>query len=67
MYVLFDLNYSKFNNDYDSYIILIKLVYTGSGNFIRGIPVDEWQTCIFSNFDKKSLKVTISFTSEFLF
>ncbi|CAF0782404.1 unnamed protein product [Brachionus calyciflorus] len=43
----------------------IKIAYLGSKNkFVRGIPVREWQTCLYSKKDEATLKVTISYSNE---
>ena len=42
-----------------------KLIYTGSKNTVRGIPVNEWQTCIYNKAEKKTSRLTISYSSKY--
>ncbi|RNA35759.1 EF-hand domain-containing D1 [Brachionus plicatilis] len=43
----------------------IQNAYLGSKNrYVRGIPVREWQTCLYSKKESSTLKVTLSFTNE---
>lgn len=40
----------------------IKFVYTGNSNKVRGIPVNEWKTCIHDSDSEYDTKVTYSFS-----
>lgn len=41
----------------------LKFVYINSNNAVRGIVVDEWQACYYSQIEKKTSKITVSFSS----
>lgn len=66
-----DVKNPKLN--FDIIIILIikrlcwffKFVYTGSNKMVRGIPVNEWQTCFYTKQDQTTYKITASFSGEF--
>jgi len=42
----------------------LKLVYIGSKKTIRGIPVNEWQTCTYSKAERKTSRITFSYSSK---
>ncbi|RNA35762.1 EF-hand domain-containing D1, partial [Brachionus plicatilis] len=42
----------------------LEFVYIGSSSFVRGIPVNEWQTCAFDKAKKETLKITISYSND---
>ncbi|CAF0782421.1 unnamed protein product [Brachionus calyciflorus] len=41
----------------------LTFIYTGSSSSIRGIPVNEWQTCAYSSKEKRTYKITVSFSN----
>lgn len=43
----------------------LKLTYIGSNQNVRGIPVNEWQGCSYSNFEKTTTRITISYSGGF--
>lgn len=40
----------------------VQFVYTGNSNFVRGIPVNEWKTCIYEN--EFTSRITYSFSDD---
>ena len=42
----------------------MKFVYIGSKNNVRGIPVNEWQGCLYNSKQKITYKVTTSFSGN---
>jgi len=47
------------------HFFMLKFVYTGSNKMVRGIPVNEWQTCLYTKEDQTTYKITASFSGEF--
>ena len=41
----------------------LKFTYTGVENTVRGIKVDEWRACYYSQDKKKTYKITISYST----
>lgn len=42
----------------------LKLTYIGSNQDIRGIPVNEWQGCLYTPGDQTTSRITISYSGK---
>ncbi len=49
-----------------SFMFHSKFIYTGPDNYVRGISVNEWQSCLFEKKLNDTYRITISYSSNFL-